>query len=333
MVARWVLAFLAVLAAGPALAQGGQCDWLQSQYLAGLRQGVDPGRRLAQAQAAASRMNCGGGGFFFFFSIGQSPGCGAVMADIRRIEGELNRQQTGGWAPPDLSSLREELRQNGCELPQLPLTYGRARTICVRTCDGYYFPINFSSKRSRWKVDAEACQSMYGAAGQAELYTYDSDGDVADARSLTGKRYGDQPFAFQYRNSYAPACASQLPAGIAALGARYLARKLDPNLAGPSAVSAAIPVPPVRPTDAEDPETVSNRAGDFVPGGVTPPPTRVVRQVGPSYYAEVYSVAKPAEPKPSWWQLVLGGARAAESPPSVPASPVAVSQTDTIAPP
>ena len=113
---RVVLASLAaigaLLGAAPAGAQGEQCAWLQSQYANALRQGggaADAGRRLAQAQATAARMNCSGG-FLFFFGPGPAPGCGGVIASIRRLQADLGRGSFGGGGfQPDLQSLRDEL--------------------------------------------------------------------------------------------------------------------------------------------------------------------------------------------------------------------------------
>jgi len=35
------------------------------------------------------------------------------------------------------------------------------RTLCVRSCDGYYFPISYATGRGRFKTDAAVCASMY----------------------------------------------------------------------------------------------------------------------------------------------------------------------------
>src|SRR6266540_3435428 len=36
-----------------------------------------------------------------------------------------------------------------------PSPYARTyRTLCVRTCDGYYFPISYATNRSHFKTDA-----------------------------------------------------------------------------------------------------------------------------------------------------------------------------------
>ena len=67
--------------------------------------------------------------------------------------------------------------QYGCDVPQL----GGLRTICVGACDGYYFPISFSTSRQHLAKDAEVCQSMYAEAGQAELFAHTTNRDVADA--------------------------------------------------------------------------------------------------------------------------------------------------------
>ena len=58
------------------------------------------------------------------------------------------------------------------------------RTLCVRTCDGYYFPMSYATKRSRFKTDAAVCKSMY-PPGEAALYFHRTTGeDAAQAVSL-----------------------------------------------------------------------------------------------------------------------------------------------------
>ena len=34
---------------------------------------------------------------------------------------------------------------------------GTYRTLCVRTCDGYYFPISFKVTRAKFNTDSIAC--------------------------------------------------------------------------------------------------------------------------------------------------------------------------------
>src|SRR5687767_1671517 len=37
---------------------------------------------------------------------------------------------------------------------------GTYRTLCVRSCDGYYCPISYSTTREHFSADQEACQRM-----------------------------------------------------------------------------------------------------------------------------------------------------------------------------
>src|SRR5690606_1433081 len=45
-----------------------------------------------------------------------------------------------------------------------PATSSNYRTLCVRTCDGYYFPISYSTIPSRFAEDERVCQRMCPAA-------------------------------------------------------------------------------------------------------------------------------------------------------------------------
>ena len=53
---------------------------------------------------------------------------------------------------------------------------GTYSTVCVRTCDGFYFPISYSTVPSRFADDQQACQRLCPAA-QATLYTYHNPGE------------------------------------------------------------------------------------------------------------------------------------------------------------
>ncbi|MEL6947784.1 MAG: DUF2865 domain-containing protein, partial [Pseudomonadota bacterium] len=43
---------------------------------------------------------------------------------------------------------------------QISSRKGTVRTLCVRTCDGYYFPVSFSTRRSSLEQDEERCANM-----------------------------------------------------------------------------------------------------------------------------------------------------------------------------
>lgn len=86
-----------------------------------------------------------------------------------------------------------------------PREFGTYRTLCVRLCDGYYFPISFSATRDRLARDAKTCESSCG--GQARLFVYRNPGaDVEDMVDLQGQPYRKLSTAFLYRTEYVPAC-------------------------------------------------------------------------------------------------------------------------------
>ncbi len=279
-----------------------------SVFAAALTAVVTTGSAHAQQYGYCTRLQAQ------YRSMLQSMGGHASMARIDRFNGQFGwrnsyRTPTGY----DLARLRDRLIAQGCAGSVLNMTArtqppssdtarnlaGGQRTLCVRLCDGYYFPIEFRASRYRYKVDAAACQSMYAADGQAEMFIQSASRDVADARSPSGQRYGDQPYAFSYRDSYMPACAAQLHTGLSALAHRYFSqvpskrkiatvdRKRPPPL----------PVPQVRPPIAEDPETLANAAGNFtftLPAmALANRPVKPVRMVGPAYYARLFDLTRP----------------------------------------
>ena len=79
------------------------------------------------------------------------------------------------------------------------------RTVCVRLCDGYYFPISFSTTRDRFAEDEQACVAR--CANEVRLFYHPS--DVQDDPELIdrdGNAYADLANAFVYRTRYQPSC-------------------------------------------------------------------------------------------------------------------------------
>lgn len=83
---------------------------------------------------------------------------------------------------------------------------GRYRSVCVRLCDGFYYPVSYSTYGSRLGQDAERCQSS--CAAPAELYVYHNPGqEIEQAISLNGSAYVDLPVALKYRSEYVKGCS------------------------------------------------------------------------------------------------------------------------------
>lgn len=79
------------------------------------------------------------------------------------------------------------------------------RTLCVRTCDGYYFPISGSATRSDFHRDADICRRSCGSEAQL-FYHPSSSGDASNMVDLSGRSYAHLPTAFLYRKKLVSSC-------------------------------------------------------------------------------------------------------------------------------
>lgn len=100
-----------------------------------------------------------------------------------------------------------------------PSTGGAYRTICVRTCDGYYFPVSGSASRSKFSEDAEACSAR--CSGGQLYYLPSHSEDMAAMVDLSGRRYDQLPNAFKYRKKLINGCACRPMPWSAAERARH----------------------------------------------------------------------------------------------------------------
>ena len=83
---------------------------------------------------------------------------------------------------------------------------GRYRAVCVRLCDGFFYPLSFSTTASSLAQESERCQSS--CAAPAELYVYRNPGqEIEQAISLNGSAYMDLPVALKFRKSYVNGCS------------------------------------------------------------------------------------------------------------------------------
>lgn len=82
------------------------------------------------------------------------------------------------------------------------------RTLCVRMCDGYYFPISHATTQDRFVKDALACQSKCG--GEARLFVHRNPGQAQEQMvDLQGRPYAQLPTAYLYRTQYSAQCKCQ----------------------------------------------------------------------------------------------------------------------------
>jgi Protein of unknown function (DUF2865) len=156
---------------------------------------------------------------------------------------------------------------------------GRYRSVCVRTCDGFFFPVSYQTYASRLAQDATVCQSS--CAAPAELYVYRNPGQEIDqAISLNGTAYADLPAAFKYRKTYIKGCSCKAdeynPTEIEAANQKAEATpapgKPGKKKRGAPAAQAAAPAPQPPPQLDLDVTGSTPNAGAPAPQAEAPPP-------------------------------------------------------------
>ena len=95
--------------------------------------------------------------------------------------------------------------RGGGQFGELP--YATYRTVCVRLCDGYFFPVSFSTLKNHFERDIDACQSK--CAAPAELYYYQNPGGSIDqAMSVRNQTpYMTLKTAKRYQREYVQGCS------------------------------------------------------------------------------------------------------------------------------
>src|SRR6266566_2887676 len=145
--------------------------------------GADRENQRRSVLAALAQNNCGPQ----YANAARGPG-----NFLENLFGNNNNNNSNPVAPP------------GADLGAQSGTY---RTVCVRTCDGFYFPISFATVPARFPDDEKTCKNLCPAS-EASLYSYRNPGeDMNKAVSINGQPYSSSPNAFRYRQEFNPSCA------------------------------------------------------------------------------------------------------------------------------
>jgi hypothetical protein len=118
----------------------------------------------------------------------------------------------GGTADPFGDPDNQDYRPS----PDMPIQ-GGLRTLCVRTCDGAFFPISSNATPLDFRAQAAQCERMCPGT-QTELFYHSLEGqessDMVSAK--TGEPYTSMPTAFAYRNTTSvnrsPSCSCNMAA-------------------------------------------------------------------------------------------------------------------------
>ena len=75
--------------------------------------------------------------------------------------------------------------------------------VCVRTCDGSFFPISYGGASGRFE---DVCRSLCPNA-DVQVYSFPFGGTIEQAVSLSGERYVDMPNALKFQQSFNSTCS------------------------------------------------------------------------------------------------------------------------------
>lgn len=87
------------------------------------------------------------------------------------------------------------------------------RTVCVRTCDGFFFPISYQTTKNAFNRDEAICQATCPGS-EAKLFAYPNPGGrMEGAADVNGEPYTKLENAFRYRKEFVAGCSCK-PEGM-----------------------------------------------------------------------------------------------------------------------
>jgi hypothetical protein len=233
------------LSGGPALSQSADCTRLQ-QAIASASRDSGAGQAQAAAERQRGELNrtvayahsigCDNRKFLFFGSDPPAQ-CGEITGQIGRMQANLADLQAragGGGTRAELVARFNSECANGSHsgnlldalfggdksqnvdvepispdgLPQEKQSEARggAEAVCVRSCDGSFFPVSYAASSGRMSELEDKCRSLCPNA-DVSVYTMPTNGDIIQALSSTGQAYTSSPTALKYRQSYDSSCS------------------------------------------------------------------------------------------------------------------------------
>jgi Protein of unknown function (DUF2865) len=140
---------------------------------------------------------------------------------------------------------------------------GTVRTLCVRTCDGFYFPVSFSTTKDRFAKDAAACTALCPGAESKLYYHSIPDEEPEQMVDLTGQTYMSSTNAFKYRVNGArstPGCTCQA-AQTEEISRPEAGEQASADAKKSKKAKKWLPVPEPRPDWLSDAESMANLRG------------------------------------------------------------------------
>ncbi len=196
---------------------------------------------LDRTSAQAASIGCGRRQFLFF---GDAPPreCGPLEQQITRMRANLadlrqQAQQAGGddgarrelTARYDAACRGQQQRSGGffdalfgggprmprdvaplegesvMPIPEDMSPAAGSLAVCVRTCDGGFFPVSYSANRTRFQELGDLCQAMCPNV-ETQLYTMSMGREIEQSVGSDGKPYINMPNASKFRTKYDSTC-------------------------------------------------------------------------------------------------------------------------------
>jgi hypothetical protein len=126
----------------------------------------------------------------------------ALTRDEERREREQEQREA---RERQLREEREALEEALKKARELGREHGTFRTVCVRLCDGYFFPISFATTPDRFAADEAICRARCRTS--ARLYVYPNPGGEPEQMfDVNGQPYAALKTAFLFRTNYDESC-------------------------------------------------------------------------------------------------------------------------------
>jgi hypothetical protein len=182
----------------------------------------------------------------------------------------------------------------------MPAHGGVYRTLCVRTCDGYFFPMSTAASAGEFERDQKNCESSCPGTQMQLFYTRRLGDDSATMISTaSGRPYAELQTAYLYKRPDAAiprGCGCNAAQDYQIIGGNG---RLPAGGYGNDRTQGSffIPVPAARPDPAADPESQANAEGGLdraalralaatpqaAPTSETAVQERRIRVVGPAF--------------------------------------------------
>jgi hypothetical protein len=217
-----------------------------------------------------------------------------------------------GVSPDESSGMREApVGPDPDQEPSDGTPRGGPMAICVRACDGGFFPISYSARSSNLDDLATMCRALCPNA-EVKLYTASQSKVLSSALSIDGEAYSDHPNAHKFEKTYDPSCGCKPPGQswaealveaerliaerhakdqvVTAEQAEQLSRALPPGVARGRKAKGSAPAAPEPTTTAEPAAQAQPSAAD----GAAAAPETYREVIGPDGIKRRVRVVAPA---------------------------------------